>query len=133
MRTKRSELGQLGENAAAKYLSQKKYRIIERNFKRSFGELDIVAMAPDKTLVFVEVKTMEKPFDETWGLRPEDHMTAAKLTKFKRAASLYAGAHQKLIKDKKGWRLDLIALVRESACTGRPAGFRVRHYENIFL
>lgn len=128
MRTKRSELGQLGENAAAKYLSQKKYRIIERNFKRSFGELDIVAMAPDKTLVFVEVKTMYPGI-----LKPEDQMTAAKLTKFKRAASLYAGAHQKLIKDKKGWRLDLIALVREPACAERPAGFRVRHYENIFL
>ncbi|PIP29991.1 YraN family protein [Candidatus Jorgensenbacteria bacterium CG10_big_fil_rev_8_21_14_0_10_54_38] len=128
MRTKRSKLGQIGENVAAKYLSQKKYRIIERNFKRSFGELDIVAMAPDKTLVFVEVKTMYPGI-----LKPEDHMTKAKLIKFKRAASLYAGAHQKLIKDKKGWRLDLVALVREPACAGRPAGFRIRHYENIYL
>ncbi|MFH1161748.1 MAG: YraN family protein [Candidatus Jorgensenbacteria bacterium] len=128
MGTKRSVLGQLGEEAAARYLSQKKYRIIVRNFRRSFGELDIVAMAPDKTLVFVEVKTT------TPGrFKPEDQMTKAKLTKFKRAASLYAGAHQKLIKDKKGWRLDLVALVYESACAGRPAGFRVRHYENIFL
>ncbi|MFH1193249.1 MAG: YraN family protein [Candidatus Jorgensenbacteria bacterium] len=126
MKTRRSELGQLGENAAVRYLSQNKYRIIERNAKRSFGELDIVAMAPDKTLVFVEVKTMKRPLDEARGLRPEDQMTKAKLIKFKRAASLYAGAHQKLIDDKKGWRLDLVALVKEEK------GFRVRYYENIF-
>lgn len=127
--TRSSDLGRLGEDAAVRYLSQKKYRIIERNFRRPFGELDIVAVAPDKTLVFVEVKTLRqaqsRPAEEQ--LSPEDQMTKAKLTKFKRAASLYAGAHQKLIKDKKGWRLDLIALVRE------PGGFRVRHYENIFL
>ncbi len=118
--TLRSELGRLGEEAAARYLSQKGYRVVERNFRRPWGELDVVARAPDGTLVLVEVKTMRPG-----ALRPEDQMSRAKLEKFRRVASLYAGAHRELVDDRRGWRLDLVALVREGS------RFRVRHYENI--
>lgn len=46
----------LGEDAACNYLSEKGYEIIERNFRRGYGEIDIIALF-EKTLVFVEVKT----------------------------------------------------------------------------
>lgn len=52
-------------------------------------------------------------------------MTAAKVRKFKRAASLYTGEHEDLVSDKKGWRLDLIAL------TIKDKDFSICHYENI--
>ena len=120
--TEKSELGRLGEDFAVGYLKQNGYKVIERNFRRSWGELDIVVMAEDKTLVFVEVKTM-KNFNES-GLRPEDQMTKAKIRKFKKAA-LYAGYNQKLINDEKGWRLDLIALIK----IGND--FHIKHYKNI--
>jgi putative endonuclease len=118
--TQRSELGQEGESFAANYLKNRGYKVIERNKREKWGELDIVAMSPDKTLIFVEVKTMTPGT-----LKPEDQMSVAKIKKFKRVAELYAGAHQNLIDDKKGWRLDLIALIKNNG------GFEVRHYENI--
>ena len=119
----KSELGKLGEDFACEYFIKKKYKIIERNFRKPWGEIDIVALAPDKTLVFVEVKTMAEPIFE--GLKPEDQMTRDKLKKFKKASSLYAGHQQKLIKDDKGWRLDLIALLWDGE------SFKTKHYENV--
>lgn len=119
--TQKSELGAEGENFATEYLENKRYKILERNKREKWGELDIVAIAPDKTLVFVEVKTMRQGM-----LKPEDQMSVSKMKKFKRAAGIYAGSHQDLIKDKKGWRLDLIALEKQGGNQ-----FLVRHYENI--
>ncbi len=118
--TQKSELGREGEGFAAEFLKGGGYKIIERNKREKWGELDIVAMAPDKTLVFVEVKTMMPGM-----LKPEDQMSASKIKKFRRTAELYAGFHQELIDDKKGWRLDLIALVKNNG------GFEIRHYQNI--
>lgn len=57
--TEKSELGQKGEDLACVYLVEKGFKILERNYRRKWGEIDIVAVAPDKTLVFVEVKTMK--------------------------------------------------------------------------
>ena len=55
MKNKRS-FGDLGENAAVKYLRRHHFRILGRNLVFRHGELDIVASNRD-TLVFVEVKT----------------------------------------------------------------------------
>ena len=53
---KNVELGKHGEDIAADYLKRSGYSIITRNYRRRFGEIDIVA-SKDSTLVFVEVKT----------------------------------------------------------------------------
>ncbi len=53
----REALGRAGERAAARYLQRRGYRIVARRHRRLRGELDLVAVAPDRTLVFVEVKT----------------------------------------------------------------------------
>lgn len=50
------DLGQLGENLAEKYLEEKGYRTLARNFRTRFGEIDLV-MQDGEYLVFVEVKT----------------------------------------------------------------------------
>ena len=52
----RQTLGQLGENASTDYLIKNKYKIIERNYRCKFGEIDIIAKI-NNTLTFVEVKT----------------------------------------------------------------------------
>lgn len=52
----RRALGALGERLAADHLRRAGYRIVERNFRTRYGELDIVA-AGDRCLVFCEVKT----------------------------------------------------------------------------
>ncbi len=53
--TIQSEIGQLGEELASSYLTEKGYEILERNWRWSKSELDIIAKK-DEVLVFVEVK-----------------------------------------------------------------------------
>jgi putative endonuclease len=48
--------GEKGEELAAAHLAQSGYRIIERNYRCIFGEVDIVA-EDDEAIVFVEVKS----------------------------------------------------------------------------
>jgi putative endonuclease len=50
------EKGRAGEDAAVEHLLSQGYQIEARNYRTKYGELDIVASAPDGTLVFVEVK-----------------------------------------------------------------------------
>lgn len=47
--------GKVGEDAACKFLKQKGYKILERNFRKRYGELDIIAQKGD-LISFVEVK-----------------------------------------------------------------------------
>src|SRR5258707_13931255 len=54
---RRRALGALGERLAAKHLQRAGYRIIDRNFRTRYGELDLVARGPG-ALVFCEVKTL---------------------------------------------------------------------------
>ncbi|MBE2272637.1 MAG: YraN family protein, partial [Flavobacteriales bacterium] len=119
---KSADLGREGENFATRYLEKRGYKILERNWRRPFGELDIIAWGPEKTLVFVEVKTM-RYFGG--GIIPENQMTGEKMRKFKKAASAYASSHSELIDEKKGWRCDCLALLKEGS------EFRVTQYENV--
>lgn len=54
-------LGQTGEGWAERLLKQKKFRILKRNFRTKFGEIDILA-GDGKTLVIVEVKAKTSNF-----------------------------------------------------------------------
>ncbi len=56
MSDKRIQIGKLGENLAAQYLQKEGYRILVRNYRKKFGEIDIIAK-DGSVLVFVEVKT----------------------------------------------------------------------------
>jgi len=129
-KSRTSALGRLGEDIACEYLIDKGYKIIERNFRRPWGELDIIARAPDKTLVFVEVKTMSQ---NEGGIQPEDQVTKAKLRKTQKAASLYAGHYPEKISGEKGWRIDLIAIAIKDThdLTDYKKDCDIRYYENI--
>lgn len=50
-----TSIGRQGEDAAVKYLADRGYRILQRNFRAANGEIDIVAIR-DRHLSFVEVK-----------------------------------------------------------------------------
>ena len=113
----KSLIGKLGEDIACLYLTNKKYKIIDRNFRKPWGELDIIVKDPEGILVFVEVKSMRQFGNDSASLpqdaaiQPEDNLTAAKLRKLKRTISLYVGSNPDLIDDEKGWRIDLIAII----------------------
>jgi putative endonuclease len=51
-----SPVARLGEEIATKFLTKKGYRVIDRNFRKGYGEIDIIATFQN-ILVFVEVKT----------------------------------------------------------------------------
>jgi putative endonuclease len=55
-------IGAQGERIAAKMLKKKGFRLMARNLRNRYGEIDIIAQAPDrKTVVIVEVKTAQSP------------------------------------------------------------------------
>ena len=126
MQNQNISIGEMGEDIACEFLLNKKYRVLVRNYWKPWGEIDIVARAYDGTVVFVEVKTMKEGGPEA--LAPEDNVSAAKLLKLRRTCEAFARANPHLIRPKKGWRLDLVAitLLLEE---GIPP--RIVHYENI--
>lgn len=56
MLNRRQLLGKKGELEAGKFLTAQGYKIIERNFRCHFGEIDIIA-SDQSVIVFIEVKT----------------------------------------------------------------------------
>ncbi len=61
------QIGDTGEDYAVKYLKKNGYKIISRNYRKKYGEIDIIA-EDEEYIVFVEVKTrhenpMTQPVD----------------------------------------------------------------------
>lgn len=52
-------VGKKGEDAIVAYLEKAGYTILQRNYRTSFGEIDIIAKKND-TIAFVEVKLRKK-------------------------------------------------------------------------
>lgn len=121
---KNIETGKIGEQKASEYLMKKGYQIINRNYWKKFGEIDIIARSKDKTLVFIEVKTLL--IKSLNGLMPEDNFTTQKSRRVKRACNYFAAKHSEFIDEESGWRIDLIAI--EIFPDGK---FSIRHYQNI--
>ncbi|MDX1564370.1 MAG: YraN family protein [Phycisphaeraceae bacterium] len=115
-------LGPRAERAAAAYLRQQGYRLLGRNLRNRFGEIDLLAEDPaDRTLAVVEVKaaTSEQP-------GPEVHLNEAKRRKL-------SGLAAQLVRDyrlgDRRVRFDLIAVVWP---TDRRRPVRLDHHRNAF-
>ena len=126
--SKNITVGKIGENLACEYLVNKGYKILVRNYKEKWDEIDIIARAKDRTLVFVEVKTLQGPRSATKELVPEDNLTRAKLHKLRRVCEAFANKNADLMNDSKGWRIDLLAIMLKNPIT---QDFSTRHYENV--
>jgi putative endonuclease len=105
-KTHAQRVGRWGEELAAGYLHQRGYRILERNARTPYGEIDLVACqdgAAPACTVFIEVKTRRSG---AFGL-PEEAITARKRAHLLAAARAYLQAHPDL---NAGWRIDVIAI-----------------------
>ena len=51
--------GEIGENIAVKFLMKHNFSIIERNYTKKWGEIDIIAEKSNK-LYFIEVKSVSR-------------------------------------------------------------------------
>ncbi len=116
----------MGEEIACEYLRKKNYKIIDRNYRKPWGEIDIICKNKSQTLIFVEVKAMR----QNKQLEPEDNFSKFKLKKFQRVASLYAG-EKKYNLGKNGWQLDLIAITFQDHLTDNYKDYQIRHWENV--
>ena len=135
-------IGNIGEELACGYLGGKGYKIIDRNFHTRFGELDIIAISPLKTLVFIEVKTMVKVADFNTtdfgsyphisgnsgicSIKPEDQLSTSKIARFIKISQWYANQNQNISGN--GYRLDAICIDLSS---NLETALDIRHYESI--
>lgn len=127
MNNKNNVLGKFGEDIAVKFMKNRGYKVLYRNYRKKFGEIDIITKDQDGALVFVEVKTMTIKDN---GLMPEDQVTNAKLSKLQRISQFFVNDNQDLINETMGWRIDLIAVFLEIGKSGKwHAG--IRQYKGI--
>jgi putative endonuclease len=76
--------GKFFEEKAAEFLKIKGYRILKRNFRSVFGEIDIIALRDD-VVSFVEVKGRKA---NTW-VYPREALSKDKIKKIKKTALFY--------------------------------------------
>jgi putative endonuclease len=82
----RAEIGALGEALAVDHLTSLGLRVLDRNWRCRYGELDIVAAdITTRTVIFVEVKT--RTSDQFGGV--EQAVTPDKVRRLRRLAGLW--------------------------------------------
>lgn len=87
------EIGSLGEDFASRFLEERGFEILERNWRCRRGEADIIAESPDGDLTFVEVKT--RRYGSMFTDRaPEEAVTPAKQERYAKLADYYLNEHQ---------------------------------------
>ena len=127
MKTEKRQKGDIGEDVTCKYLEKKGYRVIERNYLKPWGEIDIVAEKGD-LLSFVEVKTVTRGTSVSYEkIRPEENFHAGKLKRLHRAIQTYLLQHK--VPESVPWQIDL-ACVYLNFETKKA---RVELMENIVL
>ena len=100
---RKDEVGRRGEDCAAEYLARAGYTLLERNWRCSQGEIDLV-VAKDGDIVFVEVKTRSG----TGYGHPFEAITVAKLARLRRLAG--AWCEQSMVRAMR-IRIDVIAVI----------------------
>jgi putative endonuclease len=112
-------LGKRGEEIAADYFRGAGLTIVDRNWRCSQGEIDLVVREGDE-MVFVEVKTRS-------GLgygHPLEAITAQKLSRLRRLAAAWCEAHPG---NAKRIRIDAVAVIAP-----RSGGVQLEHLRRVF-
>ena len=112
-------MGQTAEELAAKYLEDKGFLVLARNYRTRLGEVDLVVQK-GFLLAFVEVRYRKS---DAFGT-PEETVTREKRRKVILAAFQYAGDHRLL--DRRAIRFDVVAVV------ARGPGLHIVHLEDAF-
>lgn len=129
MKTPKQVLGQAGEEIATNFLKNKGYRILGRNWKCKFGELDIVAAKAKgkifkklEALVFVEVKTIDAA-DAEFESQAEQNVNFFKQKHLIKSAEFYLRANK--INPGIPWQIDVMAIEFDVA----RGAHKIRHLE----
>lgn len=112
----RNKIGSYGEDIAAKYAERLGYKVIDRNYLKKWGEIDIVSRETknNKEIIhFIEVKAvsyetkhdLEKAVSYgTW--RPEENVHTGKIQKLNRAIESWLKEHH----CESDWQIDVAAI-----------------------
>ena len=123
--------GSIGESVAEDFLRQKGFEIVSKNYRKPYGEIDIVSREKSGKYRFIEVKTVswetgrgepEAVSHETH--RPEENVHPAKVRRLMNVIQAYALSHR--IED---WQFDVIAVYLDQ----KTKQAKVRHLENVIL
>jgi putative endonuclease len=118
----RKEVGRMGEQIACDFLVRKGFRIIERNYRKPWGEIDIIA-EKGGSVRFVEVKAVSRErlpdVSREMDYRPEEMVDRRKLRKLARTAALYMEVH----KDSREFQIDVVGVIM--VMTSRTARCRL--------
>jgi putative endonuclease len=117
--SEKQKTGEIGENIATKFLVKHNFDILDRNYTKKWGEIDIIAQKGNK-LYFVEVKSVSRETldvfvpnsyndsDERYQHRPEDNMHPWKLKRLSRTIQTYLLS--KKVPDDQEWQVDLLVV-----------------------
>ena len=111
------EVGKIGEQMTARYLTDKGYIILEHNYRRGHLEIDLIALDGDE-LVIVEVKS--RAYDNI--LQPEAAVDHKKRQALIRLANEYVKSHNR----KENVRFDIITVV------SKEGGAEIKHLKNAY-
>jgi putative endonuclease len=123
---KHNQIGKLGEELAILFLKKRGFIVLEQNYLRNSGEIDVLAKKGSKTH-FVEVKTVScENLSQVSreNLRPEENVTREKQRKLKNVISIYIA--QKGIKE---WSFDVCAVFVD--VTNKAS--KIRYLEDLIL
>ena len=106
------KMGEIGETVACRFLMKQGFSILDKNYTKKWGEIDIVA-EKDSKLYFIEVKSISRlnlndVNYETDQYRPEDNMHPWKLKRLARTIQTYL--FDKKIPEDQEWQVDLLVV-----------------------
>lgn len=112
MDTEKQKVGKIGEDLAVKHLVKLNYEILDRNYWRPWGEIDIIVQK-NGVLHFVEVKsvscgTIGSNKIDYDNYSPEDNVHSWKLKRLERVIQTYL--NDKNVSDETPWQLDIMAV-----------------------
>ena len=107
-RTQKQKTGAVGESIAERFLRSKGYKILAKNYRKPWGEIDIIA-EKGNTIRFVEVKTVSRESRAVH--RPEELVDRRKLSKVARTAALY----MEMKRDSREFQLDVVGIILDKA------------------
>lgn len=128
--TEKQVVGRIGEETACKFLMKQGFEVIDRNYLKKWGEIDIIAKKSG-IIHFVEVKTVsrenirgvsQETLDE---YRPEENVHPQKLLRLSRTMQSYL-IEKKIEGD---WQLDVISVFLD--VKNREA--RCQYIENVII
>jgi putative endonuclease len=120
MATIKSEIGRLAEDLTTRYLEGKGYKILFRNYRKPWGEIDIVAKQ-GPAIAFIEVKANKTDYAH---FQPEVRANREKMNKVIRTAKTYLAQFGL---DNVEWRLDVVSVIFDKE-KGRA---KIKHFINI--